>query len=176
MLNEYDQIRFMRLWTASQPAVSSYIQAVVRDRAIAEDLLQETSIVLFRRFAEYQEDRPFVAWALGIAKFQILGLMRDRARSRVVFDEELLSRFTESWVELSPRLSDRLLALQDCLDQLAARSMRLVQMRYFDEQSAEQIAQQIGGTGAAVRVAMQRIRQQLRECVERRLRIEGESS
>ena len=47
--------------------------------------------------------------------------------------------------------------------------------RQLHELTAEEIARQIGGTGAAVRVALQRIRQQLRECVERQLRAEGES-
>ena len=51
----------------------------------------------------------------------------------------------------------------------------MVRLRYYDELTAEEIAQRVGGTGAAVRVALQRIRQQLRECVERQLRAEGET-
>ena len=51
----------------------------------------------------------------------------------------------------------------------------MVRLRYYDELTAEEIARQIGGTGAAVRVTLQRIRQQLRECVERQLRAEGEA-
>lgn len=175
MLSEQDQIRFMRLWTAAQPAVSAYVHALVWDHAAAEDVLQEISIVLFRRFGEYIEDLPFVAWALGIAKFQVLGVMRDHARNRVIFDDELLARFTQSWAELSPLVSDRSAALEDCLQQLASNARHLVQLRYIDGKTAEQIAHQFGRTGAAVRVAIQRIRQQLRECVGRKLRLEGEA-
>ncbi len=165
----------MRLWTAAQPAVSGFVRAMVRDRSVADEVLQETSLVLFRRFDEYDETRPFVAWALGIAKFQILGLNRDSARSRVAFDTDLLARFTETWGELAPGASDRSLFLQECIQRLAARARRMVRLRYYDEQTAEEIARQIGGTGAAVRVTLQRIRQQLRECVERQLRAEGET-
>lgn len=174
MPNEEQQLRFMRLWTAAQPAVANYVHALVRDRAVADDVLQETSVVLFRRFAEYDDDRPFVAWALGIAKFRILGMLRDQARSRVLFDGELLERFTQSWSDLAPRLSDRSGALEECLERLAARARRLVRLRYFDEQTSEEIARRVGGTAAAVRVALQRIREQLRECVERRLQAGGE--
>ena len=142
---------------------------------MADEVLQETSLVLFRRFDEYDEQRPFVAWALGVARFQVLSLNRDAARSRVAFDTELLVRFIEAWGELAPGASDRSLFLQDCIQRLAARARQMVRLRYYDELTAEEIARQIGGTGAAVRVALQRIRQQLRECVERQLRAEGES-
>jgi len=142
---------------------------------MADEVLQETSLVLFRRVDEYDEQRPFVAWALGVARFQVLSLNRDAARSRVAFDTELLVRFTETWGELAPGASDRSLFLQDCIQRLAARARQMVRLRYYDELTAEEIARQIGGTGAAVRVALQRIRQQLRECVERQLRAEGES-
>jgi RNA polymerase sigma-70 factor (ECF subfamily) len=175
MMNEYDQVRFMRLWTAAQPAVSSYVHALVWDAAAAEDIVQEVSIALFRRFAEYDETRPFVAWALGVAKFQVLGLVRDSARNRVIFDDELLARFTDVWAERAPPLSDRGLALQECLERLSARARKLVRMRYFDELTSEQIARQLGGNGAAMRVALQRIRRQLKECVERKLRLAGDS-
>lgn len=143
---------------------------------MADDLVQETSVVLFRRFAEYEEDRPFVAWALGVAKFQVLGLVRDNARSQVIFDDELLARFTDAWAEMAPRSSERTQALEDCIEELAAHARRLVHMRYFEEQTAEQIARQTGGTGAAVRVGLQRIRQRLRECVDRKLRARGDVS
>jgi len=175
MLNEQKQLRFMRLWTAAQPAVSGYVHAMVRERSAADEVLQETSLVLFRRFAEYDEQRPFVAWALGIAKFQVLSLSRDAARNRVAFDSDLLARFTETWAELAPRASDRSLFLQECIQRLTARARQTVRLRYYDELTGEEIARQIGGTGAAVRVTLQRIRQQLRECVERQLRAEGET-
>ncbi len=175
MLNEQDQLRFMRLWTAAQPAVSGFVRALVRDWSVADEVLQETSLVLFRRFDEYDEQRPFVAWALGIAKFQVLSLNRDAARSRVSFDIDLLARFTETWAELAPRASDRSLYLQDCIERLAARARQMVRLRYYDDLTAEEISRQIGGTGAAVRVALQRIRQQLRVCVERQFRAEGET-
>ena len=175
MLNEQDQLRFMRLWTAAQPAVSGFVRALVRDRSVADEVMQETSLVLFRRFDEYDEQRPFVAWALGIAKFQVLGLNRDAARSRVSFDTDLLARFTETWAELAPRASDRSFFLQECIQRLTARARQMVRLRYYDDLTAEEISRQIDGTGAAVRVALQRIRQQLRECVERQLRAEGET-
>jgi RNA polymerase sigma-70 factor (ECF subfamily) len=168
-----EQERFMCLWSSAQPAVSNYVHSLLRDHALAKDVLQETALVLFRRFSEYHEERPFLAWALGIARFQVLGVQRDAARNLVSCDEELLSRFTETWAEIAPEATDRAAALQTCLGRLAAHANRMVRLRYFEELDSEQIAQQIGGTGASVRSALKRVREQLRLCVEKQLSAEG---
>ena len=103
----------------------------------------------------------------------------DRDRIRIEWGQfllaDLLARFTETWAELAPEKSDRALVLQDCIERLAARARQMVRLRYYEELTAEQIAVQIGGKGASVRVALQRIRHQLRECVRQQLAVEGES-
>ncbi len=160
----------MRLWTIAQPMVADYVHSLLRDHSAAQDVLQETALVMFRRFAEYDDMRPFVAWALGIARFQVLGLRRDLMRNPVVFDDEVLTAFTSTWAEMAPVASDRAGLLQPCLDRLAAHARRLVQLRYFDELNASEIAQRLGMAAAAVRVALQRIREQLRTCVEQQFK------
>jgi RNA polymerase sigma-70 factor (ECF subfamily) len=172
MLSDQEQERFMRLWTDAQPAVVNYLHALVRDPAAARDLVQETALVLFRRFGEYDGNRPFLGWALGVAKFQVLGFRRDAARSCVTFDTELFEQFTEKWAATAPAASARAAALEVCLERLPARPRQMVRLRYFEELTSEEIARRIGSKSAAVRVALQRIRDQLRACVERELAAE----
>jgi RNA polymerase sigma-70 factor (ECF subfamily) len=169
MLTADDQSRFVQLWTIAQPTVSSYIHSLVRDRDAAGDVLQETAMVLYRRFAEYDHSRPFVAWALGIARYQAMSLRRDAARSIVTFDDELLTRFTAVWAEIAPALTDRSVALQSCLEGLAARPRHLLRLRYVEGLTSDEICQRLGGKPPAIRVALQRIREKLRQCVDRQL-------
>lgn len=173
MLDTPQQERFTRLWTDAQPAVMGYVHAVVRDPAAAKDLVQETALTLLRKFTEYDSDRPFLPWALGVAKFQILGFRRDTARCPVMFDAELFERFTASWGEIAPRSNDHTAALQTCLSKLAARARQVVQLRYFEALDSNEIAARVGSNAGAVRVLLQRARDQLRVCVERQLRTEG---
>jgi DNA-directed RNA polymerase specialized sigma24 family protein len=56
---------------------------------------------------------------------------------------------------------------------LASHAQRIVRLRYFEDQNADKIAQQLGGNGATIRVTLQRIREQLRICIERQLQFEG---
>lgn len=176
MLDEREQERFLRLWAEAQPAVTAFVHAVVRDAAAAKDLVQDTALVLFRRFADYDGERPFLAWALGVAKFQVLGFQRDQARSLVTFDTELFDQFTKLWAETAAAASERWSALEVCLERLPARPRQMVRLRYFEDLNSEEIAQRLGSKGAAVRVALQRIREQLRVCVEQQLRLERQAT
>ena len=120
MINDQEQERFMRLWTDAQPAVVNYLHAMVRDPVVAKDLVQETALVLFRRFGDYDGQRPFLAWALGVAKMQVLGLHRDGARSFVTFDTELFEKFTEVWADIAPTASEQSAALEVVLGAIAS--------------------------------------------------------
>jgi RNA polymerase sigma-70 factor (ECF subfamily) len=172
MLSEHEQERFLRLWADAQPAVAAFIHAVVRDSAAAKDVLQETALVLFRRFADYDSERPFLAWALGVAKLQVLGFHRDEARNLVICDSELLDSFTEAWAEQAPATSEQSGALEICLERMAARPRQILRWRYFEDLKSEEISRRLGSKSAAVRVTLQRLREQLRACVEKQMRQE----
>lgn len=169
MLNEQEQERFTRLWTDAQPAVENYLHAMVREPAVAKDLVQETALVMLRRFREYDGKCSFLGWALGVAKFQVRGFHRDEARSFVTFDTELFDKFTEVWAAAAPAASERSAALEACLERLAARPSQLLRLRYFEGLNSEEIARRLGSKSAAVRVMLQRIRDQLRTCMEHQM-------
>jgi RNA polymerase sigma-70 factor (ECF subfamily) len=96
--------RFTRCWTLAQPIVASYLCAAVPDFHEAEDLLQNVSIVCLRKFSDYDERRPFVAWALGMAKIELLRLRRTQMRLPLLQDEKLLDELAFVSEELEPRL------------------------------------------------------------------------
>jgi RNA polymerase sigma-70 factor, ECF subfamily len=173
VLDQQEQERFVRLWADVQPAVEHYVRALIRDPVSAKDLLQETALVLFRRFKEYDGQRPFLGWALGVARLQVLSFHRDESRSFVTFDTELLDRFTETWTQAAPQSHEKAAALELCLERLGARPKEILRLRYFEELTSDEIAQRIGSRAGAIRVMLQRVREQLRSCVEHRLRAEG---
>ncbi len=173
MLNQQEQERFVRLWADVQPAVENYVRTLIRDPVSAKDLLQETALVLFRRFKEYDGQWPFLGWALGVARLQVLSFHRDEARSFVTFDTELLDCFTESWAQIAHQSHEKAAALELCLERLGAVPKELLRLRYFEDLNSDEIAERLGRRAGAIRVTLQRIREQLRLCVEHRLRAEG---
>jgi len=109
------QEQFTRLWTEAQPKLAAYLNALVPDFQEAEDLLQEVAVVLLRKFPECDPQRPFIGWAIGIAKREVLMARRRYARNFLCYQTELLERISEAYEELAPELDDRSRALRDCL-------------------------------------------------------------
>jgi RNA polymerase sigma-70 factor, ECF subfamily len=171
-----EQEKFMRLWTTAQPMVAGYIHSLIGDHKAAEDVLQETAMQLFREMERYDPERPFIAWAIGTAKLKTLGYFRDSARSKLYFDGDLLDQFSVAWQEVVPERPSHSAALQECLQTLAGRARELVRLRYFESLNATEIGKRLGQDAAAVRVALQRIRGRLRDCLESASRVQESQS
>src|SRR4051794_41905793 len=81
--NEADsRKRLMALMTRHQRQIFSYIYVLVHNRSDAEDLLQETSLVICEKFNEFKEGTDFVAWACQIAYWRGGGLGGKEARGQ----------------------------------------------------------------------------------------------
>ena len=168
--------RFTLLWTAAQPIVGSYIGSLVPDFQEAEDLLQEVALVLLRKFPEYDDQRPFVAWALGVARFEILHARRRHARSFVTAQSDVLENVTATYTELAPELDRRASALRECKRMIEGRAAELIRLRYEESLKPGEIASRLGLAATAVRMALSRARAFLRDCIDRKLKGENASS
>src|SRR3954462_13667886 len=82
--------RLMTLMTRHQRQIFSYIYTLVPRRHDAEDLLQETSLVICEKFPEFEIGTDFVAWACQIAYWRVRYSRQKFARSKVLFDQDLL--------------------------------------------------------------------------------------
>jgi RNA polymerase sigma-70 factor (ECF subfamily) len=153
----------------AQPSVSAFVHSMVRDYHAAEDILQEVAVVLARKFAEYDETRPFVAWAIGIAKNKVRSAWGRQARSPLLFDPEVTEKVATACEEMAPELDSRTLALRHCLESIVGRSRRILGLRYEQGMKPRDIATRLGMNGNAVRAVLFRIRESLRRCIRERL-------
>jgi RNA polymerase sigma-70 factor, ECF subfamily len=176
MLDENQQIQFTRLWTDAQPTVSQFVASLVRDPWAVRDIVQNVSLVLLRKFAEYDESKSFLPWALGIAKFEILGHQRDAARNRLICDSLFLDQYTQAWADIAPRISHEMEALRHCVGELDGRPRTIIKLRYADGETSETIAAKLNITAENVRTILHRTRDVLRRCVERHVGLQGESA
>jgi len=167
--NLTDPERLAALWTQSQPAVSAYLATVLPDYHSRQEVLQNTAVVLVRKFADYDPDRPFTAWAIGVARLELLKYRSKRAGGRVVFSDALLAAAAERFSEADHPQGHTEEALEACLGQLTDRSRKLLKLRYTSDLPTEQIAKQVGAKHSAVRVALHRVRKTLRDCIDQRL-------
>ena len=165
--------RFMRYWTQAQPVVAGYVSTMVPNEHEAEDLLQDVAVVLLRKFGDYDPKRSFVAWALGVTKFEILSKRRAHARSFLCYHSDLLDTVADVYDELSPELDSRGRALRQCLQKVKGKAREIVKLRYEKSLRPGRIAEVLDMAAGAVRVRLTRIRASLGQCVERLLASEG---
>jgi RNA polymerase sigma-70 factor (ECF subfamily) len=158
-----------RLWTESQPVVASYIISLVPNFHQAEDVLQQVAVVLVREFEKYDPDRPFLPWAMGIAKNVALKSRRQAAvESLPLIDAELVERVQAAFEEHAENWAPFRRALRECLQHQKARMRDVLQLRYAHDMKPQAVARQMGITSGAVRVLLHRAREALRECIQRK--------
>ena len=101
-----DNEEFTRLWTKAQPVVAGFIRAAAGNRPESDDLLQDVDVVVLRKFRTYDRSQPFVGWAIGIARYQILAYHRRCALDRLVFDSETSQQIAAAYQRVSNELGD----------------------------------------------------------------------
>src|SRR5580700_3349266 len=99
--------RLMALMTRHQRQIFSYIYALVPNRYDAEDLLQETSLVICEKFDDFEDGTDFVAWACQIAYWRIRYSRQKFARSKVVFNQDIVDAVARTASVLTEELDER---------------------------------------------------------------------
>jgi RNA polymerase sigma-70 factor (ECF subfamily) len=161
--------RLMLLMTQHQRRIFSYIYTLVPDRHNAEDILQETSLVICEKFADFETGTDFVAWACQIAYWEVRRARQKFARAKVIFDQDIVDAISETAGTMAEEVTHRHEALAHCLRKLHPRDRELVLTRYEPGTGVEEAAQRSGRTLEAAYKALGRIRKLLLDCVTQRL-------
>ena len=156
-------------------ALVSYAFGMVRDWSLAQDIVQDAFIVVMNKWENFRPGTSVFSWVRQIVYFKTMEALRARSREIPAVDEELQSLVNET---LHSHLDDRAAehqnrmgkALQECMTQLSARNIRLLAGFYSEAKSCESLASMFNRSVEAVRMLLSRVRKQLRDCMENRLR------
>lgn len=153
----------------------AYARSVLGNYTAAEEVVQDAMLVVVKKFDQFQEGTSMLAWCRSIVRLEVLRMKQHRQRERnlaerllddavdAAFDEFQTAQRrgeAESWRE----------ALERCLERVPERGRRVLQGRFVEELSYEQIGARAGMTLEAVRKALFRLKKQVRSCVETNLR------
>ena len=160
---------FARLLVRNDRALLRYIMTLIPRRDDAEEVLQRTATVLWEKFAEYDRQREFLPWALRVAYFEVLNFRKQIARERLVFREDVIEALAETRDSLTAELEAQRLALAKCLAELSPDDQALLRRRYADSESIAALACERGKTAKALYRRLDRLREAIARCAERRL-------
>jgi RNA polymerase sigma-70 factor, ECF subfamily len=151
--------------------IEGMITAMVGDPTAAEDLFQETAVVLARKREQADENAPFVAWARAVAWNVVRDWRKKTARSRVRFvDDAALEAVARVFEDVEQPLWDaRRRALEQCAEKLPPRERDVCRRRYRGGEDIDDIAASIGASRGAVDTLLYRIRKALHACIQGKL-------
>ncbi|HEX8913869.1 MAG TPA: sigma-70 family RNA polymerase sigma factor [Humisphaera sp.] len=163
--------QFAELLRQHQSRVVGFIYSLVRDINDADDLFQQTTLILWNKFGDYDPTRSFLSWACGVARLEVSNFIRSRSRRKLYLADDLTLMLIEAAEEEEPTDPDddrRRAALGQCVDKLRERDRELLTACYGEaEETITAVADRLGRSSQSVHNSLKRIREALYECVRR---------
>jgi RNA polymerase sigma-70 factor, ECF subfamily len=157
---------FVRLYEQHRNSLYGYILSLVPNVAAADEVSQNTSLVLWEEFDRFNLASDFRAWARTIAYYQVLTYRKARGRERVQFNSELLDVLADRAAVRSDELEARHGYLSDCLGRLPEFKRQVIQLYCCVGMTVKTVAEKLGRNVAAVEKTLARTRRALYDCVE----------
>jgi RNA polymerase sigma-70 factor (ECF subfamily) len=165
---------FIRLFLEAERELLRYVMVLVPNATDARDVVQEAAVALWEKIDQYDPTRPFVPWACRFALNEARMFLRTQARRNRLSDE--VAEFLQAQrVDAADRLDARRAYLGECLRQLPDRQSEVVRAHYFDDLSTTDLSARFGRSVEAIYKSLQRTRQALQECIERKMTMEAKS-
>jgi RNA polymerase sigma-70 factor (ECF subfamily) len=143
MHSDQNHETFEKLFLPVQTALRGYLFATTRDWTATDELFQEVATTLWRKFGEFDSSRSFRAWALGMARLQVLRRRQAFARSRLVFSEALMASLANVAGDETGDDDWRLPHLAACMSKLPPSDRELMGMRFEHDLSLAEIAAKV---------------------------------
>lgn len=167
--------RVMKLALERRAELMAYARSLLGNYAAADDALQEALLVVFKKYDQFEEGTSILAWCRTIVRIEVLRArqrqQRDRTLAQRLLDDAVDAAFEEFQEKRQSDINEsRRMALRHCLENVPARGQNVLQARFTDELSYQQIGERLGMKIEAVRKALFRYKKNVRACVENSLR------
>jgi RNA polymerase sigma-70 factor, ECF subfamily len=160
---------FVQLFTHHQRRLFLYILSQVSNPIDAEEVLQETNVVIWSKSGQFREGTNFLAWVSQIANFEVMKFRAKRKRDKLYFSDDFLETVSRDALERVDEFEFRRAALVECLAKLRPKDRELIQLRYSPGECGKRLAEDLGRPANSVYQTLGRIRRTLMECIQRRV-------
>ena len=159
---------FERAVANHQMAVFGLLHSLVRDRELAEDLTQESFVVLYKKVDSIDCSKPILPWLLKTARNLAVNAQRRRKREGTVLMNGQAAM--EIWQQLGEKTlttdwNDHLDALGSCRDELSDAQQKVIDLFYDQGYGCQQIAEAMDTAVPAIHNRLTRARKALMSCI-----------
>ncbi len=138
----------------------------------AEDITVETFAKAFDKIASYNSDFQFNTWLIAIAKNVHIDLIRKRKSTHTIDITEIADQIANNIPDVTPTIEDDLISEQNLsqlllfIKELKPRYQEVIEMRYFQELTYQEIAQQLDEPLNNIKIKLLRAKKLLAEIIE----------
>lgn len=163
---------FVSLLMEHQRSLLAFIVGLAPSHGDAEEILQRTNVVLWKKRSSFEIGTSFRAWAFSVARWETRAFISERGRrSWLIYDDEVARLLSERLCTIpEPELNERAVALRSCLAKLGKEHRDLIAARYEEGLSFKECAERFTRSEGGLRVTLHRLKTALRRCVVERLR------
>ena len=161
------EAEFLRLFVAHEPALRAFLRTLLPSWGAVDDVLQEASVVMWKKLDQLDDEEGFLPWAKVIVRFKAMHARRTVARDRLVLSEETVALLADEAFELP---QDQVVrgrkALDTCLKKLSVEYQKLVLLPYCEPGGVTELAERTKRSSNSLYKLPGRLREKLRLCVE----------
>lgn len=142
-----------------------YLTGLLCSRDLAEDVLQETNLIIWRKRGQYAAGTNFFAWACKVAYFEACKAREKRGRKVPAFSELFLEKVAPELAAVAETAGALQSALRECVEELRAADRELIERRYDDDATVVKIAAALGRSADGIYKSLNRIHRVLFDCI-----------
>ncbi len=161
--------QFVQLLTNTQHRIYGYILSVTSNCADADDLMQETTAVMWQKFDQFKLGTDFVAWGIAVARYAFLDYRKKNRGSAVRLNDEAIQAIESDARKAIKNTDFRLDPLKECVVQLKPKYRKILELRFFEGNSIKMIAERVGISDRSVFRTFSHVYNLLLNCVQKKL-------
>ena len=163
-----DRAAFDALYEHTSAKLFGVALRLLRDRAEAEDALQEIYLKVWQRAERFSvSEASAIAWLVAIARNHAIDRLRARKDTEEIDDRVMAVAGDEPSPEASAIAGSERARIEDCLGQLENERAEAVRGAYLDGYSYQELAERFNIPLNTMRTWLRRSLLRLRECLER---------
>jgi RNA polymerase sigma-70 factor (ECF subfamily) len=163
-----DRDAFQTLYDRTAAKLTGVALRIVKDRAVAEDVVQEAYLKVWQGAASYSPDAGrSMTWLISIARYRAIDILRARRETQLRTSEDGLDPL-EGMAEGRDRETEFATSdqLRQCLERLDETQRRCLLAAYHEGLSREELAASFGRPVNTIKTWLHRSARALRGCLE----------
>lgn len=160
-----DHERFVAHFVRHQNSIYSFITTIVPNSMDVDEIMQDASLIMWKKFSQYSEGSNFRNWAFQVAKFTAMNHIRKVKRDRHVFTTQLVEMLASEVETHGNEFEARRSAFRICITKLNQKDRNVLAGCYSEQTSIKQFAALLDRTPNSVYKQLNRIRRDLLTCI-----------